>query len=338
MKIFETLTDFEKIKPGCVLSIGNFDGVHLGHQKILNAAKKIALENSTKLLAMTFEPHPFAILNPKNSPGVLTPLQLKVHLLKSFGVDCLIVLKDSRALLNLSANKFVDEFLVKMVKPVVVVEGDDFNFGSGRDGNVNTLDNLGKEKGFDVRIVKPQTVDLSNCQNQRVSSTLIRNLLIEGNVSDAAVALGRYYRLAGRIITGKGIGKKLGFPTLNMQKPPQIIPAEGVYAGFVQIADTFQQACTSEEKLPAIFSIGKAETFGCEHPINIEAHILTENFQAKTARYFAMDFVKFIRGQQKFDSKTDLAAQIKKDCKTALAILNLSLAQSNGSKFGIRNS
>jgi len=321
MRTIETIAELGKIKEGCVLSIGNFDGVHLGHQKIISTAKQIARSNSADLIAMTFEPHPVAVLHPENTPAVLTPLELKIHLLQDSGVDSLIVLKDTRALLSLSAKEFVDEFLVKQLKPAVVVEGDDFNFGAGRDGNIHTLQNLGKEKGFDVRVIEPQKVKLTAGQSVRVSSTMIRKTLEYGKVDDAAVALGRFYRLTGKIVPGKGVGKKLGYPTLNMKKPGQIIPAEGVYAGFVELADTLEQVCKSQKRIDAVFSIGRTKTFGADNPLNIEAHILTERLPAATARWFAMDFVRFIRDQKKFKTETDLTDQIKNDCEDARKIL-----------------
>ena len=139
MKIIETTSDFEKIKKGCVLTIGNFDGVHLGHQEILTVAKQTATKNATQLLVMTFQPHPAAILHPQKTFGILTPLELKKHLLAEFGVDCLCILKSDLELLSLSPADFVEQFIVKNLQPTIVVEGRDFNFGVNRKGSVKTL-------------------------------------------------------------------------------------------------------------------------------------------------------------------------------------------------------
>jgi riboflavin kinase/FMN adenylyltransferase len=226
MKIIETLSEIEKIKKGCVLSIGNFDGVHLGHQKILTAAKKIAIKKQTQLSAMTFEPHPTAILEPHKSPFVLTPRKLKTWLLAQFEVDCLFVLESTPELLSLSPHDFTDDFLVKAIQPNVLVEGHDFNFGSQRTGNIQKLQMLGDEKGFEVCVVEAKKIQLSTGQTVRVSSTIIRNLLETGSVVDAALALGRPYRLIGRVVPGHGKGKQLGFPTANLEPLQQIIPAE----------------------------------------------------------------------------------------------------------------
>jgi len=326
VEIIETNSDLSqlaKIKKGCVLTIGNFDGVHLGHREIINVARKLADQRHSDLVLMTFEPHPVAILYPEKAPGVLTPIVLKKHLLNQFAVDCLIILESSYRILNLSPESFVDEFLLKSVQPDVVVEGEDFNFGYGRSGNVRILKELGQRFSFEVVIVPGKEIKLADEQNARVSSTLIRHLLHKGKVADAATALGRYYRLSGQTTLGKGKGRKLGFPTANIDPVNQIIPAEGVYAGFVEIADTEEQLCQSKSKLPAAFSIGRAKTFISDHPLLVEAHILGRDPGDLYGKYLAMDFVEFIRHQQKFTSPQQLSAQIEKDCKTAKEILDL---------------
>jgi riboflavin kinase/FMN adenylyltransferase len=270
---------------------------------------------------MTFEPHPVAILYPEKAPGVLTPIALKKHLLNQFGVDCLVILESSYRILNLSPESFVDEFLLKSVQPDVVVEGEDFNFGYGRSGNVRILKELGQRFNFEIVIVPGKEIKLTDEQTARVSSTLIRHLLHKGKIADAAKVLGRYYRLSGQTTLGKGKGRKLGFPTANIDPINQIIPAEGVYAGFVEITDTEEQLCQSKSKLPAAFSIGRAKTFISDHPLLVEAHILGQDTGDLYGKYLAMDFVEFIRHQQKFTSPEQLSAQIAKDCEEVKEIL-----------------
>jgi riboflavin kinase/FMN adenylyltransferase len=326
VEIIETnsnLSELAKIKKGSVLTIGNFDGVHLGHQEIISVARKLADKRHSDLVLMTFEPHPVAILYPEKAPGVLTPIAFKKHLLNQFGVDCLVVLESSYRILNLSPESFVDEFLVKSVQPDVAVEGEDFNFGYGRSGNVRILKELGRKFSFEIVIVPGKEIKLADEQTARVSSTLIRHLLHKGKVADAAKALGRYYRLSGQTTLGKGKGRKLGFPTANIDPVNQIIPAEGVYAGFVEITDTEEQLCESKKKLPAAFSIGRAKTFISDHPLMVEAHILGQDPGDLYGKYLAMDFVEFIRHQQKFTSPQQLSAQIAKDCRYAKEILDL---------------
>jgi len=324
MEIIETtsgLTELAKVEKNCVLTIGNFDGVHLGHREIITAAKQTAAERRTKLLVMTFDPHPVAVLYPEKAPGVLTPLELKTHLLAECGVDCLIVLQGNCDLLNLSPEDFVSRFLIENVQPAVVVEGEDFNFGIGRAGNIDTLRELGARKGFELSVISSKKVKLSTGQNVRVSSTIIRYMLEAGHAADAAAALGRPYRLAEQIIPGRGIGKKLGFPTLNMKKPGQVIPAEGVYAGFVKIGQSIRDVLVSKEDIPAVYSIGQARTYGEEFPLLIEAHLLTGDADGLIGKFMAMDFLQRIRSQHKFKTPEELSQQIAKDCEKAKEIL-----------------
>ena len=322
MKTIESIAELKNIRKGCVLTIGNFDGVHLGHQAILTAAKELAAKAGSELVAMTFEPHPVAILHPEKAPARLTPLPLKKYLLGRQNVDCLIILKDSADLLKLSPADFVDKFLVKYIQPAVVVEGDTFSFGANRSGSVQILADLGKERGFRVSIVPQKEIQLDDKKNVKISSSAIRGLLQSGNVTDAAFALDKPYRLIGRIVSGKGKGRHLGFPTLNMEKPNQLVPAGGVYAGFVEVGNSYEQVVAAQQKLPAVFSIGYTATFGLAQPLLIEAHLLMENADRITDKYLAMDFIQHIRPQQKFPSESALVAQIAKDCQTAKTMLN----------------
>jgi riboflavin kinase/FMN adenylyltransferase len=322
MKTIESIPELKNIKKGCILTIGNFDGVHLGHQAILASAKKLAVKHGTELVAMTFEPHPVAILHPEKAPARLTPLPLKKYLLEQQNVDCLIILKNIASLLKLSPADFVDKFLVKHIQPAVVVEGETFNFGAGRAGSVHTLSDLGKQREFNVFIVPQREIKFSNGVSAKISSSIIRDLLAEGNVSDASFALSRPYRLIGRVISGKGKGRHLGFPTLNMKKSNQLVPAEGVYVGLVEVGNTCEQVVKSKQQLPAVFSVGRSETLGPDHHLLIEAHLLIANADRVTGTWLAMDFVKHIRQQQKFTSESALATQISNDCQAAKKMLN----------------
>jgi riboflavin kinase/FMN adenylyltransferase len=321
MKVIQTISQFRHIPKGCVLTIGNFDGVHVGHQEILAVARQAAGENDAELVVMTFEPHPVAVLHPEIAPGVLSPLDIKKYLLAKCGVDKMIVLRTNRSLLNLSPEDFASRFLFENIEPSVVVEGDDFNFGAGRAGTIDTLKKLAAERNFKISVVAPKNVRLSTGQTVRVSSTMIRYMLEGGHAADAAIALGRPYRIAERIIPGRGVGAKLGFPTLNMKKPKQVIPAEGVYAGFVKIGQIMDDALKSKEKIPAVYSIGQARTYGDDFPLLIEAHLLAEDVGDMIGRYMTMDFVRRIRSQRKFKTPEDLSKQIARDCQHAKMIL-----------------
>ncbi len=321
MKIIEWKSGLEQATKGCVLTIGNFDGVHLGHQEIITAAGQIADEKGTELTVMTFEPHPVAVLYPEKAPGVLTPLEIKKHMLSQFGVDSLIVLDGDAELLRLSPEDFAERFLVENIQPSAVVEGSDFNFGAERAGNIGTLQEFGSRKGFEVCVVEPKEIKLSTGQLVRVSSTIIRYMLESGHVADAGAALGRSYRLVGDIIQGRGIGKKLGFPTLNMKKPDQVIPAEGVYAGVAGVGGSIEEVLRFDETILGVFSIGQARTYGDDFPLLIEAHLLNHRVEAVPGTYMAMDFVQRIRAQHKFKTPAELSRQIAKDCDAAMEIL-----------------
>ncbi|MHC4260504.1 MAG: bifunctional riboflavin kinase/FAD synthetase [Planctomycetota bacterium] len=321
MKVISTFSELEKLEKGSVLTIGNFDGVHLGHQEILTTARKVAAKNQTRLVAMTFDPHPVTVLQPEKSPCVLTPMNLKASLLAQFEVDCLFVFETTPQLLSLSPNDFVDKFLVRTIQPAVLVEGHDFNFGSQRAGNIDKLQLLGDEKGFEVCVVEAKRVQLSTSRTVRVSSTIIRNLLETGAITDAAIALGRPYRLIGQVIPGRGKGKQLGFPTANLKPLRQVIPAKAVYAGYVQIGDSEKDVCNTKERIPAAFSIGTALTIRPDRPQLIEAHLLTQNVPELVGKWLAMDFIKHLRDQIKFDTEGQLAEQIEEDCQNARQVL-----------------
>ncbi len=323
MQVLTSPEQFNQIKPGCVLTIGNFDGVHTGHREILERARAIARQQGTTTVVMTFDPHPVAVLYPERAPKVLTPLAWKLHLLQEYTDDCIIVLKDSRQLLSLSARQFVDEFLMQTIRPSVIVEGDDFHFGAGRRGSIETLREFGSEKGFGVEVVEPHIMTFETGQTLRVSSTVVRYMLEGGHVHEAALALGRSFRLYGPVISGRGKGREIGYPTINMQKGDQILPAEGVYAGTVEVAPTPEALFGQSQHLPAAISIGQARTFGDEHPLLIEAHLLVKHVPEVAEKWVAMDFVRRLRSQHKFKSVDDLVAQITRDCTKARDILGV---------------
>ena len=317
MRIIDEASKLTDKDRRCVLTIGNFDGTHLGHRKIITVATEAAKDRNLPLVAMTFEPHPVAVLFPEKSHGVLTPLELKESLLAETEIDCLFVVRSTAGVLGLSPEAFVVKFLNEALEPVIVVEGEDFNFGAKRAGSVQTLRQLGQKHGFEVTVVPAEKIELSSGEEVRISSSLIRNLIESGHVSDTTLALGRAYRLIGTVVAGRGKGKHLGFPTANLDPADQIIPAEAVYAGYVEIGDTVEQVCKSSAGIPAALSIGRAPTIVSDHPQLIEAHILMDDVPDLLGKHLAMDFVEKLRGQEKFDSEEQLAAQIAADCEDA---------------------
>lgn len=313
------------VPKGSVLTIGNFDGVHIGHQEILKTAWQLARQRSAALVVMTFDPHPEVLLYPQPAPQVLTPLPLKLRLIWQMVDATVITLKDARSILALSAESFIQDLILAGLAPSVIVEGEDFRFGCGRSGQIKTLEALGRQLGFEVKVVPARQITIPSGQSLRVSSTLIRYMLQAGQVADAMLALGRPFRLYGRIVPGRGKGHQLGYPTLNMQRPDQLLPAEGVYAGMVLLGQSQTDVLADKPMLPAVFSIGQAVTFGQDLPILIEAHVLEGLAECVKGTWMAMDFIRYLRPQHKFASAEALANQIAADCQQARQILRPNL-------------
>ncbi|MHC5137674.1 MAG: riboflavin kinase, partial [Planctomycetota bacterium] len=253
---------------------------------------------------------------------ILTPLKMKALLLESLSVDVLIVIKDSLKLLNLSPEDFVDQFLVENLSPAVMVEGPDFNFGYGRSGSIETLRQFGTTRNFEV--VEVPFVDItpdSEDAAEKCSSSSIRRLLEEGNARRASHILGRPFRLVGKTIPGRGVGAKIGFPTANIDPIGQVIPAEGVYAGYVVVGECLEDVVFGGLRRPAAISIGRAKTFLSDHPLLLEAHLLEDNVEDLRNKWLGLDFMRFVRHQQRYESKDDLKKQIQKDCDKALNYL-----------------
>ena len=322
MQIIEDHQGLSQLPQQMVLTIGNFDGVHRGHQAIIKTARDVAREKQIPVAVMTFDPHPAALLHPEKVPGILTPMAMKSLLLESLSVDVLIVIKDSLKLLNLSPEQFVDEFLMKHLQPSVIVEGPDFNFGYGRSGDINTLSEFGKTRNFEVIEVPFVEYDIErNGTIHKCSSSDIRHLVEQGRVRYVSQILGRPYRLVGKTIPGRGIGNKIGFPTANLEPLGQVLPAEGVYAGYAVVGDCLDEVIFGGLRRLAAFSIGRAKTFVSDHPLLLEAHLLEDNVEDLRGKWLGLDFMRFIRHQQRFESKEELQKQIIKDCQKALNYL-----------------
>ncbi len=320
MRIIDNPQQLGELPRAMVLTIGNFDGVHRGHQAILAAARRIARQRQTQTAVMTFEPHPAALLRPDRAPGILTPLPMKTLLLESLSVDVLIVIRDSLKLLNLSPADFVDQFLMANLSPSVIVEGADFNFGYGRSGTIETLRRFGGTRGFEVVEVPFVEVDADGGDG-KCSSSAVRRLLAEGRPHRAGRILGRPYRLAGQTVPGRGIGKELGFPTANIAPGEQVLLAEGVYAGYAVVGDCLEDVVFGGLRRPAAISIGRAKTFATDHPLLLEAHLLENRVGDLRGKWLGLDFIRFLRHQRRFETKDDLQRQISKDCDQALTCL-----------------
>jgi len=309
MKVYNCLDDFNRPDSGCVLTIGNFDGVHRGHLAIIQRGRAIADKESMPLVGMTFDPAPVRLLRPDKTPQVITPLELKIKLLANYGMDCLIVVEPNAEFLSLEPEEFVNRIPIGRLNARHIVEGSTFCFGKGGAGSMELLKKSAKKTGFMAHQSSPVKEKLGNGDEVMISSTLIRHLVLEDRFSDAAKCLGRDYMLTGSVVTGRGKGREIGFPTANI-KPhyeDQLLPKDGVFAGWVQLDD--KNSC------PAAISIGQCRTFK-DGKWQIEAFLLDYEENEKLAgQDILLGITEKIRDQQKFDTSDELAKRIEKDCE-----------------------
>lgn len=290
---------------GVVLSVGNFDGVHRGHQAIITGGRRRADAAGTQAVAMTFDPHPATILTPDRVPATLTPLDEKIRRLEAAGAQVVVVVESRPEFFNCPAETFIRDIVLQQFRPVAMVEGASFRYGRHREGDVEMLRRAGAAHGFEVEIVPPVRVDLGGHPDTVISSSLVRHLLNSGTVDRAAVCLGQPYALLGRVEPGLARGRTLGFATANLTLPtPQLVPPEGVYAGRAAVQGT---------TFAAAISIGRTPTFGGDRRL-IEAHLL--DFQGDLYGVdLRLEFLAWLRHQQKFDSSADLQRQVAMDIR-----------------------
>jgi len=290
-----------------VIAIGAFDGLHIGHLRLLEETKKIGEELLATPAMLTFSPLPREVLRPQVPFYYLTLLDEKIEILSALSFPCLVVLPFTSSLAELTPDIFVEQYLVDYLKVKAIVVGYNFRFGRGRSGDAEFLLKMGKKYDFMVRVVEPVEID-----GIKISSSLIRELLLKGDIERANRLLGRPYSLKGRVIIGKGKGRMLGFPTANIEIPNQkLIPKEGVYAAWVNIEN---------KRFMGALNIGKNPTFE-DKKLSIEVHILdfSKDLYNKTIK---VELIKYIRGEQKFPSVEKLVEQIKKDCQVVKDVLS----------------
>jgi riboflavin kinase/FMN adenylyltransferase len=295
-----------------VLTIGNFDAVHLGHQRILSAARGLADRDGLAVVAMTFDPLPEAVLAPHLPRERLAPHEVRCQLLLHHGVDYVITLAADPGLMAMEARSFVEELVVAKLAPRRVVEGHDFMFGRGREGNIRTLRQIGAEAGFEVHVVEPVSIDLADGK-RRVSSTLIRQLVLKGDVAQAGRCLGRPFALYGQVIPGQGRGRVLEFPTVNISPSEQIAPADGVYAGLARLG---------ERRFRAAVSIGRKPTLGLTDQRYFEAFLLDAagDFYHQPLE---LALLERLRDQQRFSGLEELKQQIARDVARVRELVSL---------------
>lgn len=299
-----------------ILTIGNFDGLHLAHQSLVRRARSLAAKVRVPAVVLTFEPHPLTIVAPNRVPPLLTPRAEKLRLLDQLGADVVVIARSEPALLNLEAEDFVRHVVVQRFRPVVIVEGLSFGFGKGRKGTPQLLARMAAASGFQLAIVEAVSVELVDGRREAVSSSLVRKLLSEGRVEDASRCLGRPYRLMGTVIAGEKRGRALGFPTANLDAGSQMIPADGVYGATAWVAD---------DRYTCALSIGHTPTFSGTRRL-IEAHLL-DFADDLYGRQLSVDLQSWVRPQQTFASAEDLVRQLKQDVQTVRSTVGFSRAE-----------
>ncbi len=224
MQVYQHYSDVSQPADPSVIAIGSFDGLHRGHQLLFDRVRELAKKMNCQAGALTFKPHPAKVLAPKFSPPLLMTHERKIEALKSLGLDFTLAQKFDAAFAGLSAEDFVRRVLVEGLRVKAVVVGDDFSFGRKREGLAEDLVDLGKRHGFEVEVVRRLAVE-----GMIVSSTRIRSFLLQGKVRGAKLLLGRTYLVPGKVVTGRGRGRTIGFPTANLSVQTDILPARGVY-------------------------------------------------------------------------------------------------------------
>jgi riboflavin kinase/FMN adenylyltransferase len=314
MKVFSDIEDQQLSLAGSVVTMGNFDGIHLGHQALVRHAVEEAKRLVYPSIVLTFEPHPLKVLAPERAPRLLLSSQDKLDLFQALGVDIVIAQRFDRQFASIAAADFVERFLVGRLKTKKLWVGRDLRFGQGRKGGTEDLMRIAPEVGFQLGVLDPISSD-----GIRISSSRIRGLVEAGCVEEVQPMLGRYHFVSGRVVQGQGRGRKLGFPTANISSQTEVVPLNGIYATLIEVQG---------RQWLSVSSVGVNPTFG-DGPRTVESFIFDfqNDIYGEAARLF---FVKRIRDERKFATVEDLIAQIHVDADRALVIFKeLRLARHN---------
>jgi len=300
----EELTDFSP-ESDTIVTVGVFDGVHLGHKRLISELLKQAGQKGMLPAVVTFRQHPEDLLSSKTKLPYLTDIQTRIKLLNNEGVDIIVPLSFTEELAGLDARRFIG-LLQKHLRMCGLVIGSDFALGKGREGDTDTLRRLGKDAGFSVTVVPPLEI-----AGEVVSSTTIRKAMAEGNMKKVRKLTGRYFSLHGKVVTGAGRGEGLGFPTANLDvNSGQALPPDGVYAGLARINGKIYQTMTN---------IGNDPTFGGTKR-TVEAYLL--DYHGDLYGYeLTVEFVAKLRDEMKFASADDLIKQVAEDVRQGKNIL-----------------
>ena len=291
------------------VTVGKFDGIHKGHQKLIGSLKAAADEHAIQSVVVTFDRHPDALLNPEHCKLPLIGPTQKTALIEETGIDVLLTLAFDDALAKLSPQEFVQQILVDGLKAKIVLVGEDFKFGHKGSGDVQTLHDLGQQLGFEVRVISSAELN-----GEKISTSKIREALDLGQVAKAAEMLGHIHTSVGIIEHGLKIGRSIGFPTANMARDCEgYLPLDGVYAGWLVV---------DGQRYPAAHSVGINETFQAV-PRLVESHVLDRNDIDLYDKVVTLEFVDFIRPAAKFNGVEDLVEEINLDLEKVRRILGL---------------
>ena len=286
------------------VTVGSFDGVHLGHRDVLRRLVERARELGVRSVLLTFDPHPLEIVNPAAAPPLLTIGEEKLEVLAESGIDYVVIMPFTHALASYEAERFVDEILLERLRMHDLLMGYDHGFGRNRSGNVETLRRLGATRHFNVSVIPPVTT----AGGQPISSTAIRRAIAGGDLGRAAAGLGRAYAVGGRVVHGEKVGRLLGFPTINVPipSPRKLLPPEGVYAVRVQ---------TPRGAYGGMLNLGSRPTFDDDR-VALEAHLFEADGDFYGCRV-RIDFVRRLRDVERFADVQALVAQLERDAVTA---------------------
>ena len=301
MKLIRDLADFPASLRGGAVSIGNFDGVHRGHARIVERLVGEARRWGGPAIVFTFDPHPVRLLRPADAPPPLTWTDRKADLLAELGIDAMIAYPTDEALLQLTPDEFFDLIVVQQLGARAIVEGLNFFFGHNRTGTIDVLRSLAAEANVALEVVAPLVAD-----GDIVSSSRVRKLIGAGQVDQARRLLTRPYRIRGMVVHGAGRGMKIGFPTANVDAVDTLLPGVGVYGG---------RAVVQGQTRPAAISVGPNPTFG-EHALKVEVHLLDWQ-EPLYGQPLEVDFLTRLRDIQRFDNAEALKAQLALDVAAA---------------------
>jgi riboflavin kinase/FMN adenylyltransferase len=299
LKIFRSLDELPADFGPSVVTIGNFDGVHCGHRKILELANRLALRNGWRTATLTFDPHPLQVVAPERAPRLMTTIEQRREVLESTGVDAMVVLPFTKEFSTQSPEEFVEQVLVRGLRCACVVVGENFRFGHRHAGDIDTLEKLGRRYGFVIEAVGPFRIG-----GQTVSSSRIRAAVTAGRIDVARRLLGRPFELAGEVVPGRGIGSKSTAPTLNLNPQADLWPANGVY-----VSET--RELSGPRRWRSVTNVGVRPTFG-ESDRVVETHLL-DPLEGASPTAIAVGFLRRLRDERPFESSEALREQIYRD-------------------------